>query len=46
MFLLPTVVMGKHLKKPVSGKRDTFVKEILNVVVCFFVCFFVVGFFF
>jgi len=30
MFLLPAMVMGKHLKKPASGKLDTFVKEILN----------------
>lgn len=30
MFLLPTVAIGKCLKKPVSGNLDMFVKEILK----------------
>lgn len=30
MFLLPTVAIGKRLKKPVSGNISMFVKEILK----------------
>lgn len=32
MFLLPSVVIGKRLKKPVSGNLDMFVKEILKLI--------------